>query len=107
MSAERVIEISLTPVPFRFPRVIGANAYAEMHGAGRNEWLVRARTNAGNEGLSNAARFFRRDDATVEGLLALLREVVLGRLTNSSSLMVTVCATPLRPCARLYGETVG
>jgi L-alanine-DL-glutamate epimerase-like enolase superfamily enzyme len=79
MSAERVIEISLTPVPFRFPRVIGANAYAEMHGAGRNEWLVRARTNAGNEGLSNAARFFRRDDATVEGLLALLREVVLGR----------------------------
>ncbi len=79
MPAERVVEISVTPVPFRFPRVIGANAYAEMHGAGRNEWLVRARTNAGNEGLSNAARFFRRDDATVEGLLALLREVVLGR----------------------------
>ena len=69
--APRIVEIGVTPVPVAYPKELGSNAYSEIVGRFQTEWLVRARTDAGHEGLANAARFMRRGGASVEQLLAL------------------------------------
>ena len=85
MTSQRVTEISITPIPVYYRKEIGKNAYIDNIGNSRLEWLVRARTEGGLEGLTIANRFmrmffdFHTPDGTVEGLMNLLREVFLGR----------------------------
>ena len=65
--------------------MVGRPAFAENIGSQRTEWLVRARTDGGLEGLTVANRFmqlfhgFDSSDGTVRGLISLLREAFLNR----------------------------
>ena len=80
MTSQRITEISLTPIPAYFPHEVGRNAYNWGHGITGLEWLVRARTDGGLEGLTNGGRFMgMAGDGSVEGLVGLLKEVFLGR----------------------------
>lgn len=80
MASQRITEISVTPIPAYFPHEIGRNAYNWGHGTTTLEWLVRARTEGGIEGLTIGQRYmWLLGDGTVEGLVNLLREVFLGR----------------------------
>ncbi len=68
--------------------MLGRPAFAEDIGSQRTEWLVRARTDGGLEGLTVANRFmqqfhgFDSSDGTVRGLISLLREGFLGRTVD-------------------------
>ena len=85
MPAQRITEISVTPIPVYFHKELGMNSQGGGVTRGGLEWLVRARTDGGLEGLTIGNRFMREfsgfDSArgTVNGLLDLLREVFLGR----------------------------
>jgi len=80
MASQRVTEISVTPIPSYFPHEIGRNAYNWGHGTTGIEWLVRARTEGGLEGLTIANRYmWMLGDGSVAGLVGLLKEVFLGR----------------------------
>ena len=79
MASQRITEISVTPIPAYFPHEIGRNAYNWGHGTTGLEWLVRARTDGGIEGLTIGQRFMgMAGDGSVEGLMNLLKEVFLG-----------------------------
>ena len=88
MSAQRITEISVTPIPVYYRKEVGRNSRGENIGRNRLEWLVRARTDGGLEGLTIANRFMREfsgfdsTQGTVSGLLDLLREVFLGSRTD-------------------------
>ena len=75
MPSQQITEITVTPVPAYYPHDIAGNAYMENLGTTRLEWLVRARTEGGLEGLGNA----RRGWQTVEELVRFLDEALLGR----------------------------
>ncbi len=85
MSANRITEISVTPIASFYRKELGKNAYGDNIGASRTEWLVRARTDGGLEGLTIANRYMRQftdfnhEQGTVKGLMDALREVFLGK----------------------------
>jgi len=88
VAAQRITEISVTPVPVWYRKEVGKNSRGENIGRNRLEWLVRAGTDGGLEGLTIANKFmrefsdFQATQGTVAGLLDLLREVFLGRRTD-------------------------
>ncbi len=88
MAPQRITQISVTPVPVWYRKEVGKNSRMDNVGKNRLEWLVRARTDGGLEGLTIANRFMREfsdfnsTQGTVAGLLDLLREVFLGRRTD-------------------------
>lgn len=85
MTSQRITELNVTPIPVFYRKELGKNSSNDNIGLSRLEWLVRARTDGGLEGLTIANRFmrmftdFNRAEGTVEGLTNLLREVFLGR----------------------------
>ncbi len=85
MPGQTITEISVTPVPVHYRKELGRNSRGENMGRERTEWLVRARTDGGIEGLTIANRFMREftgfdsSEGTVRGLAALLRESLLGK----------------------------
>ena len=82
--ADTINHITLAPVPAHHWTELGRNAYTlEGLGKVRTEWLVRARTTGGVEGLANARHSFATQGGSVAGLVADLREVFLGRTVES------------------------
>lgn len=85
MTSQRISEISVTPVPVFYRKELGKNAFGDNIGRSRLEWIVRARTTGGLEGLTIANRYmrqfvgFHKPDGTVAGLMQLLKESLLGR----------------------------
>ena len=81
---DAINQITLAPVPARHWTELGRNAYTpEGLGETRTEWLVRARTTGGVEGLANARHTFAAEGGSAAGLVADLREVFLGREVDS------------------------
>ena len=81
---DTISEITLALVPARHWTALGRNAYSpEDLGEVRTEWLVRARTTGGVEGLANARHTFAAEGGNVARLVADLREVFLGRTVDS------------------------
>ena len=81
---DAINEITLAPVPAFHWTALGRNAYTpEILGELRTEWLVRARTTGGIEGLANARHTFAAEGGSVARLVADLREVFLGRTVDS------------------------
>ena len=81
---DAINQITLAPVPARHWTELGRNAYTpEGLGETRTEWLVRARTTGGVEGLANARHTFAAEGGNVARLAADLREVFLGREVDS------------------------
>ncbi|MDE2901658.1 MAG: hypothetical protein OXP73_01375 [Chloroflexota bacterium] len=82
--ADTISEITVAPIPARHWTELGRNAYTpEGLGETRTEWLVRARTTGGVEGLTNARHTFAAEGGSLAGLVADLREVFLGRTVDS------------------------
>ncbi len=85
MTSQLINEISISPIPVFYRKELGKNAYGDNIGKSRLEWLVRARTDGGLEGLTIANRYMRqfvdfyRPEGTFAGLIQLLRESLLGR----------------------------
>lgn len=81
---DTINEITVAPVPARHWTELGRNAYTpEGLGETRTEWLVRARTTGGVEGLANARHTVAAEGGNVARLVADLREVFLGRTIDS------------------------
>tara|TARA_B100001013_G_scaffold340146_1_gene263004 strand:- start:320 stop:1474 length:1155 start_codon:yes stop_codon:yes gene_type:complete len=65
--------------------MVGRPAFADDIGNQRTEWLVRARTDGGTEGMTIANRFmqqfhgFDSADGTIRGLISLLTETFMNR----------------------------
>ncbi|MDE2868396.1 MAG: hypothetical protein OXR64_07665 [Chloroflexota bacterium] len=82
--ADTIDQITLAPIPARHWTELGRNAYTpEGLGETRTEWLVRARTTGGVEGLANARQRVSAEGGSVARLVADLREVFLGRSVDS------------------------
>ena len=77
----KITEISVTPVPSYYPKELGKNAFSDNIGKQRLEWIVRARTDGGVEGVTIANRAIRQ--GRVEDLLELLKTTLLGREVDS------------------------
>jgi len=88
LTAQQITEMVLTPIPVAYRKELGRNSTRDRIGTHDTEWLVRARTDGGLEGLTIANRFMRafegfgKSEGTVEGLTTLLRETFLGRSTD-------------------------
>jgi D-galactarolactone cycloisomerase len=86
--AGRIETISVTPVPAFYRGELGKSSGSDNIGKSCLEWLVRARTNSGVEGLTVANAYmreftdFHHSEGTVKGLLEVLEEVFLGRRTD-------------------------
>ena len=79
MVSQKITEISVTPIPAYFPHEIGRNARNTGHGISGIEWLVRAKTDGGIEGLTIANTFLSNlGGNSVDDLLIILKEVFLG-----------------------------
>lgn len=111
MASQRITEISITPTPVFYRKEIGKNAYADNIGSSRLEWLIRARTEGGLEGLTIANRFMRQfsdfhtSDGTIAGLIIALREVFLGRRVNEFLHVSEGCVTGVKPAVeRAFGS---
>ena len=59
MAAQRIAEITVTPIPAAYRKELGRNSTYEGIGTYQTEWLVRARTDGGLEGLTIAKRYMR------------------------------------------------
>ena len=57
MVSQKITEISVTPISTYYPHEIGRNARNTGHGISGIEWLVRAKTEGGIEGLTIANAF--------------------------------------------------
>ncbi len=80
MGNHHINRVSVTPISGTYPHEIGANAFLPGRSRVGVEWLVRAHTNGGLEGLTIANRFFSSNGTnSVEELMHLLREVFIGR----------------------------
>ena len=80
MVNHRVNRVSVTPITNVYPHEIGANAFLPGRSRVGIEWLVRAHTNGGLEGLTIANKFFSSNGTnSVEELMHLLKEVFIGR----------------------------
>jgi L-alanine-DL-glutamate epimerase-like enolase superfamily enzyme len=77
----KITEVSVTPVPSHYRKELGKNAYIDNIGVQRLEWVVRARTDGGVEGVTIANRFMRQ--GRVEDLLKFLGETLLGQKVDS------------------------
>jgi L-alanine-DL-glutamate epimerase-like enolase superfamily enzyme len=75
--AEIIESISVTPIPSSYQKELGKNAYIDNIGTQRLEWVVRARSSSGAEGISIANRLMR--DGSVESMLAHIKGALLGR----------------------------
>ena len=82
----KITEISVTPVPSYYPKELGKNAFSDNIGLQRLEWIVRARTDGGVEGVTSANRAMGR--GRVEDLLKLLKTTLLGREVDSLLMQV-------------------
>ncbi len=79
MPSQRITEVSVTHLPVFFRRELGKNAYGDNIGSCMSEWLVRARTDGGLEGLTIANRYMRTEGSNVAGLIEVLRRALIGR----------------------------
>ena len=52
MTSQRITEISVTPIPARYPMKSLGTPTTGGHGSIGIEWLIRARTDSGVEGLA-------------------------------------------------------
>ena len=77
MSLEIIESVSVTPIPSSYRKELGKNAYIDNIGTQRLEWVVRARSSSGFEGISIANRMMR--EGTVESMLAHIKGALLGR----------------------------
>jgi D-galactarolactone cycloisomerase len=77
MSSEIIESVSLTPIPSSYQKELGKNAYIDNIGTQRLEWVVRARSSSGAEGISIANRMMR--EGSVESVLAYIKAALLGR----------------------------
>lgn len=77
----KITEASVTPVPSHYRKELGKNAYIDNIGMQRLEWVVRARTDSGLEGVTIANRFMRA--GRVEDLIKLLKESLIGLEVDS------------------------
>ena len=88
MTKGKIAEITITPVPSHYHKMVGRPAFADDIGNQRTEWLVRARTDSGIEGLTVANRFmqqfhgFDSSDGTIRGLISLLTETFIDRYVS-------------------------
>ena len=78
MDSEKVSQISITPIPTYYRQEIGRNSTRDNIGLSKTEWILRAKTDAGNEGIVNAARFMNQPQNNLEKLSGTLREIFLG-----------------------------
>ncbi|MDP6667024.1 MAG: enolase C-terminal domain-like protein [Dehalococcoidia bacterium] len=81
MPTEIVESVSVTPVPSSYQKELGKNAYADNRGTQWLEWVVRAKSTSGAEGITIANRFMRQ--GTVANLLEYLNGALLGREVDS------------------------
>ena len=106
MTAQQITEISVAPIPVWYRKELGKNSRVDNIGLNRIEWLVRARTDGGSEGLTIANRFmrgftsFHDTQGTVAGLLDLLGEVFLGRRTDEFLEAAEGKVTGVKPSAQ-------
>jgi L-alanine-DL-glutamate epimerase-like enolase superfamily enzyme len=77
MSSEIIESVSITPIPSSYQKELGKNAYIDNIGTQRLEWVVRARSSSGAEGISIANRMMR--EGSVESMLAYIKGALLGR----------------------------
>ncbi|MDE0592624.1 MAG: hypothetical protein OSB68_05195 [Dehalococcoidia bacterium] len=77
MSSEIIESVSVTPIPSSYQKELGKNAYIDNIGTQRLEWVVRARSSSGAEGISIANRMMR--EGSVESMLAYIKGALLGR----------------------------
>ena len=82
MASEQINRVSVTHISVAYRKEVGKNAYGDNIGLTHSEWLVRAHTESGLEGLTIANRFMRGPDGTVAALLDTLKEALLGRTTD-------------------------
>lgn len=75
--SEIIESVSLTPIPSHYQKELGKNAYIDNIGTQRLEWVVRARSSSGAEGISIANRLLR--EGTVESTLEHIKGALLGR----------------------------
>lgn len=75
--AEIIESVSVTPIPSSYQKELGKNAYIDNIGTQRLEWVVRARSSSGAEGISIANRLMR--EGTVESMLEHVKGALLGR----------------------------
>ena len=106
MTAQQITKISVAPIPVWYRKELGKNSRVDNIGLNRIEWLVRARTDGGSEGLTIANRFmrgftsFHDTQGTVTGLLDLLGEVFLGRRTDEFLEAAEGKVTGVKPSAQ-------
>jgi len=74
---EIIESVTVTPIPSSYQKELGKNAYIDNIGTQRLEWVVRARSSSGAEGISIANRMMR--EGSVESMLAHIRGALLGR----------------------------
>lgn len=74
---EIIESVTVTPIPSSYQKELGKNAYIDNIGTQRLEWVVRARSSSGAEGISIANRLMR--EGTVESTLAYIKGALLGR----------------------------
>ena len=77
MSSEIIESVSVTPIPSNYRKELGKNAYIDNIGTQRLEWVVRARSSNGAEGISIANHMMR--EGSVESMLAYIKGALLGR----------------------------
>ena len=114
MTSQLITEISVTPIPVFYRKELGKNAYGDNIGTSRLEWLVRARTDGGLEGVTIANRYMRpfvdfyKPEGTLAGLVQLLRESLLGRRVDEFLEISGGRATGVKPSASgVLGEAAG
>ena len=78
MNSEKISQISVTQVPTFYRQEIGKNSMRDNIGLSKTEWILRAKTDAGNEGIVNAARFMNQPHNSLEKLRDTLKEIFLG-----------------------------
>ncbi len=74
---EIIESVTVTPIPSSYQKELGKNAYIDNIGTQRLEWVVRARSSSGAEGISIANRMMR--EVSVESMLAHIKGALLGR----------------------------
>ena len=77
MPPEIIESVSVTPIPSSYQKELGKNAYADNRGTQWLEWVVRAKSSSGAEGITIANRFMRQ--GTVAKLLEFLKGALLDR----------------------------
>ena len=77
MASEVITSVTVTPIPSSYRKELGKNAYIDNIGTQRLEWVVRARSSSGVEGISIANRLMR--DGSVESMLEHIKGALLGR----------------------------